>query len=325
MTEHWRDLVREETANAPQGARERVWQAMEDAKAVKRSPLIFAVPVALGAAALAAFMLWPSGLETKTWQTADSVVSVRDGQTSWNAATNELTLTRGEVVASVWGAQPLHIVAHGKSIEVEAATLSVRMAGDSVVIAPTRGFVRVDGERVDATEATRAVAGPLALDAFEPADVVARQAARRAELALEGQRWEEAASALAEVGHSGTLSAEAALVRKGELELRQLKNPTRALATFAELTARFPSGSLEQERELSSLEAEVELVQWAKVQHRAQAFLAKFPTSERRDDVRRVLAASALQQGDRVLGCAQVLELPRGFAADLDAACSRER
>jgi hypothetical protein len=323
MNPRWREEARTQTQQPPEGAQQRVWQALQEPRPASLNPFVFILPAGLGLAALLALLFWPSGLETRSWETTHCAVSVRKAKASFNAARDELTLEHGQASVSVWSGPPLHILVQGHAIEVESASLLVRIAGDSVVIAPTRGSVEVDGQRLDSSEATRALAGDLGLVGLEPYDAEERQANHRAALALERGQWEAAATALGEAGQAGTLAAEAALVRKGELELRTLADPVRALSTFEALAARFPKGNLAQERELSSLEAEVALARWPAVQRRAEGFLAAWPASERTLEVRRVLAAAELQQGAQAEGCAQVRQLPRGFAPELEEACAR--
>lgn len=299
MSANWRDVVLTQTERPPVGAKERVWRALHEPKLPSRGRAPGFAALALVAAAVLAFVLWPQEV-TKTWATAGSVVALRDATARFDAKKNVLELTQGTVVASVWAAPPLRLMVRGRQVEVEAAELVVRVAGDTVVIAPTRGWVLVDGVTFEATDATRAQAGleVQAIAARLPADVATRRASHRAELALEARQWETAVAALDEVGHSGALAAEAAALRKGELELRALHDPARALTTFDDVAARFPAGSLAQERELSALEAEVALRRWRDAAARARLFLANYPDSERALEVRRLLEGALLKLDD---------------------------
>jgi hypothetical protein len=274
------------------------------------------------AGAVFALTTWPRG-ETQTRVTAGSVVAWREAKVTFDPARNQLSIGSGTVIASVWAEPALHLSVSGRHVEVEAAELVVRVAGDQVVIAPTEGWVLVDGERVEASRATRALAGAdaAALEGQLPADVGLRRAERRAELAVEARQWDEAARALDEVGRSGTLAAEAAVLRKGELELRQLHDAARALGTFGDAAARFPEGSLGQERELSALEAEVALARWEDAATRAERFLARHPATERAVEVRTVLAQALLKLDRREAACAVTRQLPAGDAVHLTGVC----
>lgn len=327
MIPDWKEVVRRETASAPPGAKERVWRAVESAgerRAASPSPTVPWPWVGVGAAVvalgLAAVLAWPRG-ETRTWRTSGSVLTVADARVDYAPATHQLTLLRGRLSASVWGGPPLRVSVRGHLVEVEAAVLVVDAAGDAVTISPVRGFVLVDGERVEATEATRAAAGATGLEALEPPQAPSLRAAKLVELALEARRWEDAALALGELAGAQTLQAEAALVQKGAVELRQLGDPARALATFDEAAQRFPRGSLGQERELSALEAAVALAHFEDVRARAQRFLVSYPRSERALEVRRALMVALWELGDRAQACAQAAESP-GLSGSLDAACA---
>jgi hypothetical protein len=235
----------------------------------------------------------------QTFHGANDVISLREGHATWNPGANEVTLERGVLEASVWGAPALRVRVAGRLIETTSAVLLVRTAGESVTIAPVRGSVLVDGQLVEASEATRREAGATTIEALEPRDAPRRRAAQ----ALAAQQWEAADRALDEVASSGSLGAEAALLQKGELELRTLADPRRALSTFEAAATRFPQGNLVQERELSSLEAEFALARFEAVSTRAAAFLARFPDSERSADVRRLQVRALLKLGRRAEAC----------------------
>lgn len=313
MKTQWREVVRAETEHPPQGAKARVWRALHEPKlaAPRRAPWVLSLTLA-ATAGIALTLGLRTPTESRTWATSGSVVALANANATFDPASNTLTLKQGTVAASVWAQPALRLNVHGRQVEVEAAELVVKAAGDTVVIAPTQGWILVDGERVEATAAapagvSRSDLAPL--QARVPSDVANRQAQRRAELAVEGHRWEEAVHALDEVGHSGTLAAEAAVLRKGELELRQLNDAHRALATFDEAATRFPRGSLAQERELSALEALVKLEQWNDVARRAGDFRATFPKSERTLEVQRAQVSALLQLGRHDEACLLVRAL----------------
>jgi hypothetical protein len=307
MTATWKDTVRAATQAPPPGAKERVWRAMQPT-APSRTRVLFVLPVAL-AAGLALLVLRP---QPQTLRGTNDVLSLTDGHADWNPKTNEVTLDHGVLEASVWGAPPLRLHVKGRLIETSGAVLRVRTAGDSVTIEPIRGSLLVDGQLLESSEATRREAGPTTVEALEPRDAPSRRAAQ----ALEAKQWEAADRALDEVARSGALGAEAALLQKGELELRTLSDPKRALSTFAAAAERFPQGNLVQERELSSLEAEFALERFEAAAARATTFLASFPTSERTADVRRVQVRALLKLGRHAEAC----RFAKGFA-EFDGEC----
>lgn len=299
MTPDWRKTVREETAHPPTGARERIWAALR--QAVPRRSLRVHPWVALAATCAATIavglVLWPKE-SGRTWITDGAVVLISPGaQVQYDRRNNEVTVLDGRMAASVWAGPRLRVSARGHVVDVEAAVTVIEVAADTVTVSPVDGWLVLDGERVDATEATRTRAGPTGLEALEPKDASLRRTGRLAELAVEHRQWDAAALALGEVAKTSSLEAEVALARKGEIELRRLNDPSQALATFDEAARRFPDGSLAQELELSALEAEVALGRFDAVQARAARFLARFPASERVDEVRRVSAAA----GRRIL------------------------
>lgn len=324
-TPDWRREYREATAMPPPGAKDRVWRKLDlGAKGTSR----WLVPsVALAAAAAVAVVLWPRAEpgESKTWRTDGSVVSVEDARVAYEPASNTVTLERGTLTASVWSGPALHVRALARHIEVDSAVVAVSVAGDSVTVTPLTGSVLVDGERVESTSATRERAAPQAahIEALEPKEAKALRAATIAERALESRRFEDAARAFDEVAKSGSLGAEAALLRKGEVELRNLDAPGRALATFEQGDAHFPGGSLAHERALSALEALSSLRRWADVEARSARFLTGFPDSERANDVKMLHATALFELDRRAEACAEVRELTHDSAAALRARCSR--
>jgi hypothetical protein len=107
-----------------------------------------------------------------------------------------------------------------------------------------------------------------ALEAVETPALRSRRLLRRAERAITEQRFDDASGDLETVATSGSLDAEVANFKKADLELRRLGNPTRALATLEAGEARFPTGALSQERQLTALESCAKLERWAEVERR---------------------------------------------------------
>jgi hypothetical protein len=246
-------------------------------------------------------LAWPSGTTT-TFAGEGLAVQAKGAQFTREGRT--LRLTSGALTVSAWGA-PAAIVARDKRIQLEAAVVSVSVAGERVEVQPIAGVVVIDGERREATDRSRSLAGDWsAVEALEGPEAKALRAQAQAERAVDARAWEAAVEAYGVVAKSSTLRAEAALLKRGELELRHLGRAQQALASFDEGDARFPEGVLSQERALSALEASVSLKSWPEALRRAEAFGRRFPQSERLDDVRRVQASALLALGRRDEACA---------------------
>lgn len=294
MSTDWRSEYREATAAPHPAVKERVWRSMQTPKARTSRPLLMVAAASL--ALVLGVIAWPK--TTSTSRQADGFAWV-----STNARLEgdgaSLTLHTGTLQVSAW-ATPVTVSAGGKTVSIDAAIASITVAGDSVSIIANEGAVLVDGERMHAKPGSD-VSAVLALESAE-APILRAEAA--ADLATTERRWDDASQALSVVAASSSLRAEAALLKRGELEFRQLKAPARALASFDEGDARFPAGSLSLERALSALEATVALSRWADAVTRADAFLSRFPDSERLDEVRAVRASALQAQGKTAEACA---------------------
>ena len=301
-------MAKDGSADVPAGARERVWRRL-GTKPTASSPLwarglAFAACVAAGFAVVSSF----------TTSAAPTVVT---GHTSIAVATGELTvgsdgvlhLNKGQVLVSSWGAPGVQIVAVQHRVEAEVAVFSVDVAAQALTLDVREGAVRIDGERVEAGR--HWPAGPAAARDYspvtnlEPARAKEDRAWSLAEGAVRNGDYPQALERFDALGGGG-LRAEAALLKKGELQLRQLSAPQAALSTFDEALKRFPSGSLTQEIALSSLEATLALEKWSDARARANDFLTRFPQSERLLDVRYVSALAAWQLNDKATTCAEI-------------------
>jgi hypothetical protein len=313
----WRRDYRQATELPPVGAKARVWRAMTTAKAPTRRWLApaFVGAMAAGVVVVVVLALWPRAVTGP--QTGEGFGLVATSATLSREG-RALRLEGGRVALSVWGA-PVRLEARGRRVELEAAIAVVEVAGDAVRVLPVDGVVLVEGERVQATPASRAAAGDVsALRALEPAEAPLTRAEARAAAAVEAGAWQDAASAYDEVAASTSLRAEVALLKRGELELRRLAAPARARATFDEAAVRFPDGSLSMERSLSALEAAAALSDFRDVARRAEAFEVAFPQSERLDEVRtaRAMALYALREPGPACEVARTLRHPAPFSAE---------
>lgn len=294
MSTDWRSEYREATAAPHPAVKERVWRSMQTPKARSVRPLMFVA--AASVLLILAFIAWPK--TTSISRQADGFAWVStNARVEGDGAT--LTLHTGALQVSAWST-PVTVNAGGKTVSIESAIASITVAGDSVSIIANEGAVLVDGERVQAQPGTDA----QAVRALESAEAPILRAEAAADLAATERRWDDASRALSVVAASSSLRAESALLKRGELELRQQGAAARALASFDEGDARFPSGSLSLERSLSALEATVALSRWAEVVTRADAFLSRFPDSERLDEVRGVRASALQAQGKTAEACA---------------------
>jgi hypothetical protein len=280
-----KQAFRDGTATPPPGARERVWRELSSPRVnAQRSnwllpALAFGACVALGVVATRALM--PKDTSAQ-WSDAQSAVVWTQARASRTG--HSVTLDRGEVAVSSWGA-PVEVAAKGHVIRVDRGVVVVHVAGDSVTAEVVDGVLSFDGETRQA--GPRAVSSPLvaALEALESPTAQPQRLSARAERAVAERRFEDAARAFAEVASSGSLDAEVANFKKGELELRELGRPEAALATFEAGDSRFSSGALSQERALSAIESCVKLSRWSEVEQRTAAFLARHADSERSEEV----------------------------------------
>lgn len=314
-TNDWRSEYRAATEAPHPAVKERVWRGLEQRP--RRSTARVAVFALAGccAAVAVAVVLVPRG-ESRA-QTGDGFAWVSsDARLEQDGAT--LTLRSGRVVVSAWQT-PVTVKAGRQQVVVDAAIASVEVAGDQTSVRALEGVVLVDGERVASRPAEPALTAELdRVRALESPEAPVLRAEVEAERATVEQRWDDASRSLSVVATSSSLRAESALLKRGELELRQLKQPARALASFDEGDARFPSGSLAPERALSALEASVAQTNWPDAVTRADRFLERFPANERADEVRGVKAAALHAQGRTGEACALAKKLPTlpAFAAN---------
>jgi hypothetical protein len=285
LTQRFRD----QTASPPPHARERVWRALEDPRpAARRSPL---VPVF----ALAASMLLGVAVVKLVQSRRETTEQFKTDRTAiaWTArakldAPNHVTLDTGAVAVSAWGT-PVEVAARGHLVKIEAGLAIVSVANDAVTAEAVEGALLFDGAphvaRARTDSASELIRAVLAL---ETDSMRARRLVRRAEQSVAEQRFDDAVKDLEVVASSGTLDAEVANFKKAELELRRLNRPDAALATLAAGDARFSTGALAQERQLSTIESLVKLERWAEVERNTSTFLTRFADSERAAEVRRL-------------------------------------
>jgi TolA-binding protein len=143
-------------------------------------------------------------------------------------------------------------------------------------------------------------------------------------------RYAEAAAALARLARAGGSRSELALYERGNLLLHRLADPGQAVSVFADYRRRFPGGSLRPDVDLSSIEALLGSGQRAEAARQIEAFLAAYPDSERRAEVRLLRGHVAREEGDcrRAEGDYEPLTSGRGPTAGealyFAAFCRRE-
>ena len=121
---------------------------------------------------------------------------------------------------------------------------------------------------------------------------------RAQELAARGD-YAQAAAAFARLADGGP-RAELALYERGLLLLKKLEEPERARRVFLEHRRRFPDSSLTPEVDLSLIEASLQARELPEAAREIEVFLARHPSSERRDELRLLRANLARDAGDCV-------------------------
>lgn len=292
MTHH--ELVRQlrdATEHAPPDARDRVWRRLrhDPRAATPRWPWLAAA--ALATAALLAVVLAPREPQPMPLVATfgEGFVTVAPaGALERHGAV--LELRSGQVLVSTWGG-PVELTAGGHQVKSDAAVFALRAAPDFAVTVE-EGAVVLDGERIAAPRRAAPPPDFAPLRAAEPSEAAVERAWVLAENAAAEGRIDEAIERFAALARLSSLRAEAALLRKAQLELWSQRRPELALSTLAAATGRFPRGALRQEIAFTELEAVVAQEQWASAVAKASAFLDAFPDSERRAEVEQVRAAA---------------------------------
>jgi len=286
---------KEATAQPPPFAREKVWAGLQKPRASRRG---WVLAGALAFSMLAVVVMLP---RTSDGQWHQGAVSM-----AWAAArvdhTGQLvTLKEGELAISAWGT-PVEVHAASHTIVVERGVAIVRIAGESVNVDLVEGSLLFDGESRSAPRRASTPLSDAAMALDEPPAKFLRFTAT-AERAEADQRFEAAAKTWKAIASSGSLDAEVANFKQGELELRKLNQPALALATFDEGEDRHPRGALTQERQLSAIESCFALNRWADVAQRTSEFLAAHPDSERAVELRALQTRACGELKQPASGC----------------------
>ncbi len=276
------ELLKTETAKSPAQLEERVWAKLHKPRrtGVTRFVLVGATCALAAFVAMAALhRTRPEGasapLITNRARIAPQPGSTLEGKTS-NAI-----LRKGRVLVSAWG-EPVSIQVGSHKVASEAAVFWVQTAGDHVEVGVYEGIVMVDGEQVTRSAAREEVEHVLTLEAPTAAEqrqwFLVNNSLRQADV-------DDAITRLGRLADQSTLGAEAALLKKGQVELWQKHDAVAARLTLQSMLARFPHSALAPDAELSLLEALVEQSQWLEVRSGARRFVEAHPRSERLNEV----------------------------------------
>ncbi|MFT3713959.1 MAG: hypothetical protein QM817_40375 [Archangium sp.] len=280
---------RDQTASPPVGAKERIWRGLEQPRpAARRSPLVpvFALAASMVLGIAVVKLVQSRRATSEHFRTDRTAILWNDARAKLDAP-NHVTLETGAIAVSAWG-NAVEIAARGHVVKIDAGLAVVTVANDSVTAEAVEGTLSFDGQPHVARSATAPSSLVTAVLALESDTMRARRLVRRAEQSVSEQRFEDAVKDLDTVASSGTLDAEVANFKKAELELRRLNRPEAALATLAIGDAKFATGALAQERQLTLIESLVKLDRWADVERNTSTFLTRFADSERADEVRRL-------------------------------------
>jgi hypothetical protein len=209
----WRGDYREATSAPHPAVKARVWAAMQSSPRRGfgwRGPML-----AAGVAAVVALaVFWPRSISTSQLNDGYAFVAT---DARFEQEQQTLTLRQGRLAVSAWNT-PVVVEARGQRITVESAVVVVEVAGDRVSVEGVEGAFVIDGERHEASDASRAAAGdvgplqtlegpelrrlaqPLrALASFDEGDVrfpdgtlAMERSLSALEAAVAGQQWESA-------------------------------------------------------------------------------------------------------------------------------------
>jgi hypothetical protein len=230
---------------------------------------------------------------------------------------NRPSIDKGRVRLSVPRQKPGHhfsLRAGPYVISVLGTKFQVRVAGDSVGVDVEEGVVEVSrGARVVRVEAGEAWTSPSVTEpaprprvqrarerlaavapapAPEPAPPSNNAAAdqfRAAQMALSEGHPQKALEILESLARGLGPSAENAAYEVGKILRYDLKRPRQALAAWYRYRARFPHGMLRAETDISIVDALLVVGDKSGALAEADAFLARYPDSERRGELTRIV------------------------------------
>lgn len=174
-------------------------------------------------------------------------------------------------------------------VEVWRGTRSVRLVEGDSWAGPIRGLASPTVERRPAAGTSVRRTSPVDSPARAengPASVELTEA----RMALSEGRPEDALAMLTHCAKGVGPAAENAAYEMGRVLRDGLHRPRAALAAWVTYRTRFPGGLLRAEADLSILETLAKVGDKAAALSEAQVFLARYPNSERRDEVARLAA-----------------------------------
>ena len=131
----------------------------------------------------------------------------------------------------------------------------------------------------------------------DPPAPAGRDAYQKAQALASRGRYAQAAASFARLSAAGP-RAELALYERGLLLLKKLEEPAQARRVFLEHRRRFPESELGPEVDVSLIEASLRAKELPDAAREIDAFLARYPANERRDELRLLRANLARDGGD---------------------------
>jgi tetratricopeptide (TPR) repeat protein len=171
-------------------------------------------------------------------------------------------------------------------VEVWRGDRSVRLVEGDSWAGPMRGIAPPAVQHRSPAAASRRVAEAAALPESAPASVELTEARS----AFKEGRPEDALAMLSHCAKGAGPAAENAAYEMGRVLRDGLRRPRAAVAAWGAYRTRFPDGLLRAEADLSILETLAKLGDKAAALAEAEAFLARYPNSERRDEVAKLAA-----------------------------------
>jgi ferric-dicitrate binding protein FerR (iron transport regulator) len=222
-------------------------------------------------------------------------VEVEEGVVEVSRGDRTVRLTEGDSWAGpVRGPAP-SAAEHRSAVNSSGARRATRLASASVSpasAAPPPDFAPIPVTNDLPTVAPPAnTAKPSALaEVVTPKTAPASAELKQANAALGEGRAEDALDILSRCAKGTGPAAENAAYEMGRVLRDRLHRPKAALAAWNQYRARFPQGLLRAETDLSVLETLASLGDNKSALAEAEAFLARYPRSERREEVSKLAA-----------------------------------
>lgn len=302
------EALRAAAAAEPRGEgamRERVWRRLHEPK---RRPVKAFVAVAVAVAVIVAVYVDVNvrRSELRVVERAGYTLLERPGLRvilAPGAVLDHETLVQGMAAFEV---RSLSRIAAGAAfVEASSAAFVAEVQARRAAVRVYEGSVRIGGRELGPggvwSSDDKAPAKDPAADALRelmtapsPQKLARFQAAQQRALEEDLDRRArtadpaEAAALYAQLAQGAGPRAANALYELAELRLRRLNQPAAALEAIDEYRRRYPDGALAQEAALTAIEARLALGQRTEADREIDAFLARYPNSERAAEVRRL-------------------------------------